>query len=340
MNINKPGATSLVEFDQTCSDHGFFLLEGHGLDETISETFEASKRFFDADRGVKDAIRRDRANPLGYNERELTKRRRDHKEVFDFVDPTEGLARQYNCWPDGIDGFREAMAAHYNECSDLAARTTEVVFAALGMSEQTAVAHRGDRRTSNMRLNQYTLDDPVPEGERDGLAELGDVALGHHTDLGLLTLLIQDDVGGLQAESKEHGWIDIEPRRGTIVVNLADCMQVWTNDRYRAAVHPMTRFCGRVASLLQLLWRALSRFTSAHVLASSTGSNTTSLSASSAARRFAPSRQNNVSLKSKCTASKPIRFLQSCCRRPRAPLEHPSFSVSGAALGWRFDREI
>jgi isopenicillin N synthase-like dioxygenase len=56
-------------------------------------------------------------------------------------------------------------------------------------------------------------------------------------------LLIQDDVGGLQARSDEHGWIDVEPRAGTIVVNLADCMQVWTNDRYRAAVHrvlPMT----------------------------------------------------------------------------------------------------
>ena len=53
----------------------------------------------------------------------------------------------------------------------------------------------------------------------------------------MLTLLLQDGVGGLQALSEEHGWIDVEPRSGTIVVNLADCMQVWTNDRYRAAVH-------------------------------------------------------------------------------------------------------
>jgi isopenicillin N synthase-like dioxygenase len=243
VNINDPGATSLGELDRACRDHGFFLLEGHGLDRTIAETFEASKQFFDADRSAKDAIRRDAANPLGYNERELTKRRRDHKEVFDFVDPTEGLASRHNRWPEGLDGFQEAMAAHYNECSVLAARTTELVFAALGLSDATTAAHRGDRRTSNMRLNHYTLGDPVPEAERDGLAELGDVALGHHTDLGLLTLLIQDDVGGLQAQSDEHGWIDVEPRPGAIVVNLADCMQVWTNDRYRAAVHrvlPMT----------------------------------------------------------------------------------------------------
>ena len=53
----------------------------------------------------------------------------------------------------------------------------------------------------------------------------------------MLTLLLQDDTGGLQAQSRSGDWVDIEPRPGTIVVNLADAMQVWTNDRYRAAVH-------------------------------------------------------------------------------------------------------
>ena len=81
------------------------------------------------------------------------------------------------------------------------------------------------------------------EDERDGLAELGPTALGYHTDPGVLTLLLQDAVGGLQADSETHGWIDVPPRPGTVVVNLGDVMQVWSNDRFRAAVHrvlPMT----------------------------------------------------------------------------------------------------
>lgn len=126
---------------------------------------------------MKGAIRRDAANPLGYNEHERTERRRDHKEVFDFVDPTQGLAGNYNRWPDRVGGFRESMAAHYDVCSDLATRKTELVLAASGLTGESAAAHRGDRRTSNMRLNRYTLDDPVPEDERDGSAELGVVAL-------------------------------------------------------------------------------------------------------------------------------------------------------------------
>ncbi len=250
VDIVHPEATSLAALDRACRDHGFFLVTNHGLDDVIVRTFDAARRFFDAEPSMKGSVRRDAANPLGYNERELTKRRRDHKEVFDFVDPVHGRARHYNRWPDeaqpeavGLRGFQQAMADHYDACSALADRTTMLVFAALGVDEHTATAHRGDRTTSNMRLNQYTLGDPVPEGERDGLADLGGNALGEHTDLGLLTLLIQDDVGGLQAASTEHGWIDVEPRPGTIVVNLADCLQVMSNDTYRAALHrvlPMT----------------------------------------------------------------------------------------------------
>ncbi len=242
VDINYPSATSLADLDLACRDHGFFLLSGHGLDDLIERTFQAARQFFGAPQHVKEAIRRDADNPLGYNDRELTKRRRDRKEVFDIVDPVQGRSRHYNRWPE-VDGFQTAIAEHYDACSDLATRTTDLVLAALGLADHRLAAHRGDRTASNMRLNHYTLGDPVPADERDGLSDLADVSLGHHTDLGLITLLIQDDVGGLQAQSADHGWIDVEPRPGTIVVNLADCMQVWTNDRYRAAVHrvlPMT----------------------------------------------------------------------------------------------------
>jgi isopenicillin N synthase-like dioxygenase len=243
VDISKPGATSLDELDRACRHHGFFLLEGHGLDDVIAATFAAARDFFDADPTVKDVVRRDARVALGYNDRELTKRRRDHKEVFDFVDPTEGRAAHQNRWPD-VDGFHEAMCAHYDAFSDLANRTTELVFAALGPSAATIAGHRGDRTVSHMRLNHYTLGDPVHESERGDLNELGDVALGEHTDLGILTLLIQDATGGLQAHSTEDGWIDVEPRPGTVVVNLADCMQVWTNDRYRAALHRVLPMSG------------------------------------------------------------------------------------------------
>lgn len=243
VDIRNPSGVSLEALDAACSDHGFFLLEGHGLDDLIERTWAETRAFFGSASANKEAIRRNPESMLGWYDRELTKRKRDGKEVFDFIDPSIPEDHNPNRWPAAPDDFRATMVDFFDGFARLAADTLTLVQTTLGLDEATAAAHPSERMTSTVRLNHYPVGDPVPADERDGLNPLGDVALGHHTDPGVLTLLLQDDTGGLQAQSTEHGWIDVEPRPGTIVVNLADTMQVWTNDRYKAAVHrvvPMT----------------------------------------------------------------------------------------------------
>jgi isopenicillin N synthase-like dioxygenase len=63
-----------------------------------------------------------------------------------------------------------------------------------------------------------------------------DLGVHHHTDAGALTVLIQDDVGGLQVH-RDGYWYDIPPVEGAIVINTGDMMQVWSNDTYHAPVH-------------------------------------------------------------------------------------------------------
>ncbi|MDX1401016.1 MAG: 2OG-Fe(II) oxygenase family protein, partial [Kiloniellales bacterium] len=74
------------------------------------------------------------------------------------------------------------------------------------------------------------------ENLRKNVTPLGDMALHHHTDAGALTLLLQDGVGGLQCLA-EGEWLDIEPVPESLVVNIGDLMQVWSNDVYRSALH-------------------------------------------------------------------------------------------------------
>jgi len=219
------------------------LLTGHGLDALIESTWRSTRAFFDADRSVRVAIMRSEQNPLGYFDRELTKRRRDHKEVFDFIDPREPSLDAINRWPAEPSDFRDVMVAFFDAFSSLATATLELVHNALGLNAEGRSIVCSAPSSSTARLNHYTVGDPVPPGERDGLAELGDTALGFHTDPGVLTLLLQDNTGGLQAQSLSGDWIDVPPTSGTVVVNLGDCMQAWTNGRYRAAIHrvlPMT----------------------------------------------------------------------------------------------------
>ena len=93
VDIRNPGATSLAELDHACADHGFFLLTGHGLDDVIADTFAAARRFFDSPFEVKDGVRRDGRNPLGYNERELTNDPVAHAEVLALRDAAQHLGQ-------------------------------------------------------------------------------------------------------------------------------------------------------------------------------------------------------------------------------------------------------
>lgn len=229
-------ATSRAALDAACRDHGFFLLAGHGLDRLIDETWSHTRCFFESEPALRDSVRRSADSPLGYYDRELTKRLRDHKEVFDFIDPLAEREAEMNRWPDLV-GFRPALVRFFDAFAELANQAVDLVCTTAGLSAAVESGYRTDRTSSSVRLNHYTVDDPVPPSQREGLRPLGEVALGHHTDPGVITLLLQDEIGGLQARSGTGDWIDVPPRPGTIVVNLGDVMQVWTNDRYRAAIH-------------------------------------------------------------------------------------------------------
>jgi|TARA_B110000014_G_scaffold260733_1_gene251075 isopenicillin N synthase-like dioxygenase len=220
-----------------CRDHGFFLLKNHGMQESIDRMWTASERFFSLPRNEKLRILRTEHKPLGYYDRELTKRKRDLKEVFDFMDPKSNKD-DYNQWPQD-ESFKQAMNFFFNDASLVANQTLDLVFRSLVHSKLDLPSGNSDMST--VRLNYYPVSDPLKDDSIGEISELGEMALNHHTDPGILTLLLQDMTGGLQTFSRQDGWIDIVPKKDTIVVNLGDAMQVWTNDQYLAAMHRVSK---------------------------------------------------------------------------------------------------
>ena len=61
--------------------------------------------------------------------------------------------------------------------------------------------------------------------------------VGEHTDYGVLTILLQDDVGGLQVQTKAGKWIDVPPVDGTFVINLGDVLEAWADGAFTARPH-------------------------------------------------------------------------------------------------------
>jgi isopenicillin N synthase-like dioxygenase len=106
--------TVLTPLDAACRDHGFFLLSNHGMDAAIELMWSAASGFFDQPSEVKRGVLRTESIPLGYFDRELTKRKRDLKEVFDYMQPrADGSDR--NQWPAGQTEFYDAMNRFFTE---------------------------------------------------------------------------------------------------------------------------------------------------------------------------------------------------------------------------------
>ncbi len=244
----RPPTEAIVEsVAGAAATFGFFQVLDHGIpDARLAEVWAATRAFFAQSTEEKRRILRTKENSRGYYDRELTKNARDLKEVLDIAhvpfpdlpddDPSNfHTVDGVNQWPE-LDGFRETFVDHLRSCEQLALWLLQAFCRGLGEHADHLAASFGDDHTSFVRLNYYPLHDPLAAAEAAEATPLGDMALHHHSDAGALTLLLQDDVGGLQVEH-EGDWIEVEPVPGAIVVNTGDMMQVWSNDRYQAALH-------------------------------------------------------------------------------------------------------
>lgn len=228
-DLDAPAARRAI--DAACRDWGFFQVTGHGMDPALVERlFAVAHEFFAQPLAAKRAIERDADNPWGYFDRELTKNRPDAKEVFDFG-PADG-ARCAPRWPAGAlrGRFETTLRAYYAACHALALRLLAAIAANLGADAQALARGFGAAHTSFLRLNHYP-----PQPRRPGAPEPA-WGVGAHTDSGALTLLLQDERPGLEV-LRGGRWHGVPPQAGALVVNIGDIVQVWSNDRYRAALH-------------------------------------------------------------------------------------------------------
>jgi isopenicillin N synthase-like dioxygenase len=236
------------EVSDAAAEFGFFHVVGHGVpDDLIENVWAQTRAFFALDRTAKLALLRTKSNSRGFYDRELTKNARDLKEVFDFAhvpfpdlpdDHPNNFARVdgFNRWPEDLAGFNATMVDYLHECERVSLELLTVFALGLDIEPAELLRHFERRHTSFIRMNYYPLLDPLEPDEAASVAELGDMALHHHSDAGAFTILLQDEVGGLQVAHRGE-WIDVRPQPGAFVVNTGDMMQVWSNDRYRAALH-------------------------------------------------------------------------------------------------------
>ncbi|KAK2994224.1 hypothetical protein RJ640_006844 [Escallonia rubra] len=235
------GAAGVVaEIGDACEKWGVFQVINHGVPLELHERFElAMKKFFAQPLVEKRKMRKDidPLNPYDYGYEEFSKKVEDWKEVFDFplekempvsCDTNNTQTREaIPQWPEYPPEFREACEAYGREMEKLSFRLLELISMSLGLQKQRLHGFFKDH-TSMGRLIHCP---PCPTPQ---------LALGTHahTDVGALTILSQDDAGGLEGQRTIDGkWLPVQFVPNAYVINVGDMLEVWSNKKYVSLVH-------------------------------------------------------------------------------------------------------
>jgi len=230
---------------------GFFCVRGHNVSQDLMDAvYLAAKYFFVLPEERKLAIRvTPESAHRGYMPFAQTKqpgvKRADLKESFNFAYPFTpehpAMASGHpliglNQWPNGEATWRRVVERYYAQVFELGQRILGGFALALDLPRDF---FRGMYRHPlvRTRLLHYPPQPPSDDDDQFGAAA--------HTDYGTITILWQDDVGGLQVRNRAGRWIDAPPIPGTFVINIGDMLELWSNNLFVSTPHRVINRSGR-----------------------------------------------------------------------------------------------
>jgi isopenicillin N synthase-like dioxygenase len=237
---NGPGRDAVARrLGDACRENGFFYVVGHGVDQELQGRLRELSRAFFA-RGLEDKLKVRMALGgrawRGYFRvgDELTSGKPDQKEGLYFgaeLPPDDPLVLKGtplhgpNLFPDQPEGFREAVLDYMKALTGLGHHLMAGLALSLGLDE----SYFADRCTGDP-LTLFRIFNYPPPADPDLWG------VGEHTDYGLLTILLQDDAGGLEVKSRSR-WIPAPPVPGSFVCNIGDMLDRMTRGLFRSTPH-------------------------------------------------------------------------------------------------------
>jgi isopenicillin N synthase-like dioxygenase len=225
---------------------GFFYVSGHGVgSDTVARLQSEALAFFALPETEKAQISMAHGGsawrgwfPLNG---ELTSGQPDRKEGIYFGEelsendprvragwPMHGA----NLWPTRPTAFRQVVENYIAETGRAASALMQGVSLALGLTDNYFAETYLRRPTLLFRIFRYPP------------AEIGSWGVGEHTDYGLLTLLAQDQCGGLQVRT-DSGWIEAPPIADTLVCNVGDMLERLSGGQFVSAPHRVLNRSGQ-----------------------------------------------------------------------------------------------
>lgn len=236
------GAAFVARLRDACHGPGFCYLKGHGVPADLdARMLSAAREFFALPKAERRALAIARSPHFrGYTALggEITKGKRDWREQLDLGpeedaervapgDPAWRRLRGPNQWPARLPAMRGIVLEWMTAMDAVGLAVLRALALGLGQPLEhfdSAVLPRGD---PHLKIIRY----PAPGG---GVTD--DQGVGMHHDSGLVSFVLQDDVGGLQVQVGDS-LVEAVPRPGTYVMNLGEMLQAATAGYLRATKH-------------------------------------------------------------------------------------------------------
>jgi isopenicillin N synthase-like dioxygenase len=240
---SEPDAELRVAEKMSIAAHeaGFFYVRNHGVpQQLIDDAFRVTRSFFASDFAHKNSVRvteKKRGYIEPYTGIMKLSTKRDFRETFlwgrEFDDETLQELKSVpligpNQWPAFLPEMKTVLNEYFEACVAVGRRILGAFAIAMEIEREYFSACFDKCIARGSALNY------PPQPETLGEDQFG---IGAHTDWGVLTLLCQDDIGGLQVRSGDGEWVTAHPVPGTFVVNVGDCLEQWTNKRLLSNQH-------------------------------------------------------------------------------------------------------
>ncbi|GLT37423.1 hypothetical protein SLA2020_117410 [Shorea laevis] len=225
----------IKEIAEACKHYGFFQVKNHGVPkEVIDKMLSISREFFHLPESERmknysdDPMKTARLSTSFNVKTEKVSNWRDYLRLHCF--PLKDYIHE---WPTNPPSFREDVGKYCKNARELALRLLEAISESLGLERDYMNSALG-KHGQHLAINFYP---PCPQPELT-------YGLPGHADPNVITILLQDDVPGLQV-LKEGKWIAVNPIPYTFIVNLGDQIQVLSNDCYKSVLHRAVVNCSK-----------------------------------------------------------------------------------------------
>ena len=241
--------TLLQDFFSAYNTYGFGYIINHGIEKTlIEQLFQVSKQFHSQPLSEKMRVALDH-NHRGYiaintstdvNSKLADVKKPNQSESFMMMreDKSE-LPDVYlsgpNQWPK-LENFKEVLEKYTFNMTKLGRNLMRLALLSSGVKD-LSVMQSLDTPTIWLRLLHYP---PISKNSPSDL-----YGSAPHTDFGCLTILAQDEIGGLQVQTREGEWIDVPKLEGSFVVNAGDMLSRYTNGLLHSTPHRVINKSGK-----------------------------------------------------------------------------------------------